>query len=165
MAALAKRKAIGTRLLKIDLDACPLVAIPARGPRLTIYHLPVQLRLVVLAPVGKEGDLNATAVEKYLDRVVPGLGDLAFHERPEIRVWPAQVSHHGFNAAFHRRTSKAARRGEPSRWVLVAGRAQLGRQTLMVGLGLWADQPNTIDRVTLEPHQWLDVLRLKQVEG
>jgi len=151
--------------LRIDLDACPLVAIPLHGPRLLIYHVPVQLRLVVLAPTGKDGDLDATAIEKYLDRVVPGLGNLTLHQRPLIRVWPAQVSHHGFIAAFHRRTTKAARRGEPSRWVLVAGRAQLGRQTLMIGLGLWAEQPNTIDRVNLEPHQWLDVLRLKQAEG
>jgi len=95
--------------------------------------------------------------------VVPGLGAAAQIDRPCVRVWPPQVSQHGFAAAFHRHTRKAADRGEPSRWVLLAGRAQAGRQPVMVGLGLWADEPTTLDRVNLEPHQWLDVLRLVPV--
>jgi hypothetical protein len=151
------------RELDIVLDECPLPVKPPGERRLTLYHLPVRVRLVVLAPVGKEGAVDATAVEQLLDRVIPGLGGVATTDRPRVRVWPAQMSHHGFSAAFHRHTPKAAQRGEPSRWVLVAGRAQVGRQAVMIGLGLWADEPNTIDRVTLEPHQWLDVLRLAPV--
>jgi hypothetical protein len=154
------------RELDIDLDACPLPVRPPGDRCLTVYHLPARLRLVVVAPAGREGDVDATAVEKLLDLVVPGLGQVAVEDRPRIRVWPAQLSHQGFSAAFYRHLRKAAGRGEPSRWVLVAGKAQVGRQPVMLGLGLWADQPNTIDRVTLgEPHQWLDVLRLKEREG
>jgi hypothetical protein len=48
--------------------------------------------------------------------------------------------------------------------VLLAGRAQLGKHPVMLGLGLWADEPNTIDRVNVEDHQWLDVLRLREAE-
>jgi hypothetical protein len=151
------------RELDIDLDECPLPTRPPGEKQLTVYHHPARLRLVVVAPVGREGDVDATAVEKLLDRVVPGLGAAAEADRPKVRVWPSQVSHHGFAAAFHRHTRKAAQRGEPSRWVLLAGRAQLGRQQLMVGLGLWADEPITIDRVNIQPHQWLDVLRLVPV--
>jgi hypothetical protein len=148
------------RELAIDLDECPLPTRPPGERRVTVYHQPVRLRLVVLAPVGRDGDVDATAVEKLLDKVVPGLGAAAQIDRPRVRVWPAQVSQHGFAAAFHRHTRKAARRDELSRWVLVAGRAQAGRQPVMLGLGLWADEPNTLDRVNLDPHQWLDVLRL-----
>jgi hypothetical protein len=148
------------RELAIDLDECPLPAGPPGERRLTLYHQPVRLRLVVVAPVGRDGDVGATAVERLLDKVIPGLGAAAQADRPQVRVWPAQVSQHGFTAAFHRHTRKAARRAELSRWVLVAGRAQAGRQPVMMGLGLWADEPNTIDRLTLEPHQWLDVLRV-----
>jgi hypothetical protein len=54
--------------------------------------------------------------------------------------------------------------GIASRWILVAGRTQLGRQPLLVGLALWADEPNLIGRLTLEPYQWLDVLRLRRVD-
>jgi hypothetical protein len=148
------------RELDINLDECPLPIRPEGERRLTVYHQPARLRLVVVAPVGREGNIDATAVEKLLDRVVPGLGAAAQNDRPRVRVWPAQMSHHGFTAAFHRHTRKAAGRGEASRWVLLAGRAQAGRQAVMVGLGLWADEPNTLDRVNLEQHQWLDVLRL-----
>ena len=149
--------------LDIDLDQCPLPTRPLGERQLTVYHQPARLRLVVVAAVGREGDIDATAVEKLLDRVVPGLGTAAQNDRPCVRVWPAQVSHHGFAAAFHRHTRKAADRDELSRWVLLAGRAQAGRQPVMVGLGLWADEPNALDRVNLEPHQWLDVLRLVPV--
>jgi hypothetical protein len=150
--------------LRIELDDCPLPVAPAGVRGLTLYHLPVRLRLVVLAPLGKEGQIDATAVEKLLDLVIPGLGGLAQRDRPRIRIWPAQMSQHGFHATFHRNTPKAAGRGESSRWVLVSGRIQAARQPILLGLGLWADQPNTLDRITLEPNQWLDVLRIRNPE-
>jgi hypothetical protein len=153
------------RDLHEDLSACPLPVLPPGDPYLTVYHLPVRLRLVVVAPAGKEADVDATAVEKLLDRVVPGLGTVAYHDRPRIRVWPPQFSHQGFAIAFFRRAERPEPEGQPSRWVLVAGRAQVGRQTVLVGLGLWADEPNAVGQVTLEPHQWLDVIRLKTGRG
>jgi hypothetical protein len=159
----AKGPGAWDRELDIDLDDCPLPTRPPGDRQLTVYHHPARLRLVVVAPVGREGEVDATAVEQLLDRVVPGLGAAAQADRPRVRVWPAQVSHQGFAAAFHRHTPKAAGRGEPSRWVMLAGRAQVGRQALMIGLGLWADEPITIDRVNVQPHQWLDVLRLVPV--
>jgi hypothetical protein len=67
-------------------------------------------------------------------------------------------------ADFHRCTVKHEAEGEPSRWVLVVGRAMLGRQPVLLGLGLWAGEANTVGRLTLEPHQWLDVLRLRTPE-
>jgi hypothetical protein len=33
-----------------------------------------------------------------------------------------------------------------------------------LGFGLWADEPNNLGRLTLQPHQWLDVIRLRAVE-
>jgi hypothetical protein len=153
------------RDLRLDLNECPLPVRPEGGRLLTVYHVPARLRLVVLAPGGKEVDVDATAVEKLLDRVVPGLGEMAARDRPRIRVWPPQLSHQGFLAAFQRHTVKPVAEGEPSRWVLVSGRALLGRQSLLLGLGLWADEPNALGRITLEPHQWLDVLRLRAAEG
>jgi hypothetical protein len=147
----------------IDLDDCPLPTRPPGERRLTVYHQPARLRLVVVAPVGRDGDIDATAVEAMLDKLVPGLGAVAQTDRPRVRVWPAQMSQQGFAAAFHRHTPKAAGRGEPSRWVLLAGKGQVGRQAVMVGLGLWSDEPNTIDRVNVGSHQWLDVLRLVPV--
>jgi hypothetical protein len=45
---------------------------------------------------------------------------------------------------------------------VVAGRVQLGKQQLLVGLALWADEAQVVERLTLEPHQWRDVLQLKE---
>jgi hypothetical protein len=40
----------------------------------------------------------------------------------------------------------------------------IARQPILLGLGLWADEPNTLGRLNLEPQQWLDVLRLRASE-
>ncbi len=127
------------RELRLDLADCPL---PTRGwgeRFVTVYHLPAQLRLVVVAPAGTGVEVDATAVEQLLDRIVPGLGAVAAHDRPRIRVWPAQLSSAGFGTVFHRCTLRPEPEGEPSRWVLLAGRAQVGRQPLLVVLGLWTE--------------------------
>jgi hypothetical protein len=149
------------RELRENLDECPLPTRPHGDRILYAYHLPVRLRLVIVAMPGKDKDVDATAVEKLLDRVVPGLGAMAARDRPRIRVWPQQLSQQGFVASFHRCTPKREPDGEPSRWLFLAGRALLGRQPLLLGLGLWSDEPSTIGRVNLEPQQWLDVLRLR----
>jgi hypothetical protein len=96
--------------------------------------------------------------------VVPGLGAVIAYDRPQISIWPAQLSTLGFTNAFHRCTPTGQAEGEPSQWVLVAGRAQGGGQSLFVGLGLWADRPTTLGRINVEPHEWLGVLRLTAAE-
>jgi hypothetical protein len=79
---------------------------------------------------------------------------------PEVRgLFPVEVCRPG-----DRCTVKCEPDDQPSRWVLVAGRALGGRQPVMLGLGLWAEQPSTVGRLNLEPHQWLDVLRLRPAE-
>jgi hypothetical protein len=147
-----------------ELIHCPMPEGHPGDRRLTVYHLPVRIRLVVVAPMGRESDLDATAVEHLLDQVVSGLSDVARRDRPKIRVWPPQLSHTGFATAFHRRMHKPEPDNFASRWVLVAGRAQMGRQPLLVGFAFWSDEANMVGRLTLEPHQWLDVLRLRKME-
>lgn len=152
------------RDLRENLDECPLPVRPPGSRGLYVYHLPVRLRLVIVAPAGKESDVDATAVEKLLDRIVPGLGNVARNDRPCIRVWPPQLSQQGFLVLFHRCTATPEGEGEPSRWVFVAGRVVVSKQPVLVGLGLWADEPNAVGRVNLEARQWLDVLRLRALE-
>ena len=48
---------------------------------------------------------------------------------------------------------------------VIRGIRQAGRQPVLLGLGLWTDEPNTIGRVNLGPQQWLDVLRLRVRES
>jgi hypothetical protein len=149
--------------LREDLSSYPVPPALAGKQRLTVYHVPVRIRLVVLAPAGKETIIEASQAEALLNRVIPGLGNLANHDRPRVRVWPPQMSQQGFSTAFFRHTLTPQREGQPSPWVLVAGRSQFNQPTLLLGLALWADEPNNLGRVSLEPHQWLDVLRIKEV--
>src|SRR5262249_40452330 len=143
----------------------PLPVRPPGDVVLTVYHVPVRVRLVVVAPAGKTAGIDATAVEQVLDYVLPGLSGVTRHDRPRVRVWPPQLSHQGVSNLFHRCTHGRGREGWPSGGVLRAGRAQVGRLPLLLGLGLWAEEPNSIGRLVLEPHQWLDVLRLHSRSG
>jgi hypothetical protein len=140
-------------------------ALPAAVRRLSLYHLPVRLRLVVLAAIGTEAGVEEDAALQLLDRILPGLRAVAAQEQPRIRVWPSQVSQQGFMIAFHRRTQRPQADGEASNWVLAAGRAQAGRQALLLGLALWTDEPTTMGRLAIDTYQWLDVLRIKTAEG
>src|SRR5258708_3264210 len=55
-----------------DLSDAPLPTGEPGDRRLTVYHVPVRMRLVVVAPLGREMEVNASAVEKTLDQIVPG---------------------------------------------------------------------------------------------
>jgi hypothetical protein len=159
-----KRKAAPedwAKKLREDLSTYPPPAGPPGKNRLTVYHVPVRIRLVVLAPAGKETEIDSSQAEALLNRVIPGLGNVAAHDRPRVRVWPPQLSQQGFVTAFFRHTITGTKEGQPSPWVLVAGRSQFSSPALLLGLALWADQPNNLGHVSLEPHQWLDVLRIK----
>ncbi len=146
-----------------DLTDFPLPVTPPEDYRVTVYQVPALLRLVILAPAGSGQRIEADAAGKFLDRIVPGLEAVVKQDRPRIKIWPAQLSHQGFGAYFHRSMLTSEREGNPSNWALIAGRAKVGGQPVLVGLGLWTDEPNSIGRVTLEPHQWRDVLRLRTV--
>ena len=147
---------------RINLDDCPLPPRPPGDRRLYVYHLPVRVRLVVLAFAGTDVEVEPAAVGAFLDHVVPDMRDQADWDCPRVQVWPRQLSREGFANAFHRRTLRKGADGTPSRWILLAGKVQLGPQTLLVGLGLWTDEPSTIGRLTLEQHQWLDVVRIRR---
>jgi len=81
-----------------------------------------------------------------------------------VRIWPKQLSYEGFTNSFHKHTPIPGGEREASRWVLVAGRAKLGGQSVLVGLGLQAAKPTTVGRKTLQPHEWPTVLRIRERE-
>jgi hypothetical protein len=143
-----------------DLAQYPPPLPPPDPRRLTLYHLPVRLRLVVLAPVGTEANIDPNTVDQLLDSVVPGVGAMAVRDHARVRIWPPQPSQQGFMAAFHRRTPRPEAPGRASHWILAAGRAHAGRQAVLLGLALWTEEPTNIGRVVLDQYQWLDVLRI-----
>jgi hypothetical protein len=148
----------------IELESCPLPP-PAMGRgRLTVFNVPARLRLVVVAPVGRDHQITEAMATRLLDHVVPGLWAVAETDRPLIRIWPPQLSHEGFSNTFHRCTAKPEPENAPSRWVLLAGRAMVGKQPVLLGLGAWADQPNVIGRKILDPEDWLGRIRPNVIE-
>jgi len=151
--------------LREDLSDYPPPPGAPGKQRLTVYHVPVRVRLVVLAPAGKELEIEASQAGDLLNRVIPGLGSVAAHDRPRIRIWPPQLSQQGFATAFFRHTITGTKEGQPSPWILVAGRSQFTQPTVLLGFALWAEEPTNLGRLSLEPHQWLDVLRIKEILG
>ena len=150
-----------------DLDARlleNLAEYPAPGPpgprRLTVEGLPVRLRLVVAAPIGKGSALTAEQVEALLDQVVYGLGTVAQYDRPRVRAWPPRLSNAGFGPTFQRLARRPEPPGQASLWVHVAGQARVGTRMVLLGLAMLADDEVHIGRINLEPKHWPDVLRI-----
>lgn len=143
-----------------DLESCPLANGP---PCLWVYHVPVKLRLIVLAPQGTGAEIDPDEVYKILDCVVPGLGRVIKRDRPRVSLWGGHLSTMGFTNSFHRCTPTGAREQEPSKWIMLAGPARGGGYQVFLGLGLWSETETTLSRKNLEPVQWLDILRLAPV--
>jgi hypothetical protein len=131
------------------------------GPqRLFLYGQPLRLRLVVLAPLGKRALSADGAVEPLLNRVLPGLGDIARQDRPRVRMWPPQLSQQGFALTFFRLTHRPEQAGKPSPWILIAGPVRAGGQQFLLGLALCADEPTDRGNLSLQAHQWIEVFRV-----
>jgi hypothetical protein len=148
--------------LREDLTSYPPPPGPPGKQRVTIYHVPARLRLVVLAPAGKEAAIDINQAHELLNRVLPGLGSNAAVDQPRIRIWPPHLSQQGFATAFFRHTITGGKEGQASPWILVAGRPQFHQPAILLGLAFSADEPNNLGRLSLEPHQWLDVLRIRE---
>ena len=150
----------GDRLRENLADYPPPTGSP--GPRrLLIEGWPARIRLVVIAPVGKENPIAVSDVAPILDQMFRGLGEVLKNDQPLIRIWPPQLSSQGFAPTFHRLVHKPEPEGQPSHWVLVAGQTPSRPRPLLLGLALWADEANTLGRLTLEPGQWLGVLSVR----
>lgn len=136
---------------------------PPAGPgplRLLLRGQPSRLRLVVLAPLGKQPLPANGAMEPLLDLVLRGLGDIARQDRPRIRVWPAQLSHHGFAPKFFRLTQRPEPVGKPSPWILTAGPVRAGERQFLLGLALYGDSSTGPDNFMVQGHEWSEILRV-----
>jgi hypothetical protein len=140
-----------------------LIPPPLHAPgekQFALYHVPARLRLVVAAPAGTDKFLDEKKVKKELERLWPGVREILSVDKPRVRIWPAQLSQQGFALAFYRHLRRPEPEAKASPWVSVAGKVQSEGETLLLGLVLWTDEKTTLGQLTLEPHQWRDVLRL-----
>ncbi len=147
--------------LEEDLSTYPPLKSGGGDRRLLVEGVPVRLRLVVLAPAGKQSEIDQEQVEATLEKMLPGLGQICKYDKPRVRIWPMQLSYQGFTKHFHRNTLVPEAEGELSPWVVVAGRAKLGTNQVMVGFALQALKPTTVGRLTIEAHEWESKLRVR----
>ena len=116
-----------------DLSQYPPAPDDAGPRRLAVHGRPVRLRLVVVAPAGKQAFAGDGEVESLLDGVLRGLGQVARQDRPRIRIWPPQLSQQGFAPTFFRlmRCPDPAVRRRTGSW-------QRGRRGPAAGRSCWA---------------------------
>jgi hypothetical protein len=139
---------------------------PVSGRRLTVNDVPVRLRLVVVAPTGKQqAPIAPDDVPELLDDVRHGLGQFVMADKPRIRVWSPQLSVAGFAPTFHRLVESPDAGREKSRWVKLAGPARTGQRPILLGLAVLADEPMKLGDVPVETTEWAELLRIERASG
>ncbi len=129
--------------------------------RCQLYFLnePVRVRLVILAPLGRQG--LPENPEAHLEKSLRGLGRVLAQDKPAWRTWPAQLSAKGFMPQFLRFVHLPTKEHQPTPWQLVCGQIKLGGQMVAIGLVLLADEAIHRELRQVEPHQWGEQLRVE----
>lgn len=136
---------------------------PVSVPRLTVNGTPARVRLVVVAPTGKQqAAITPDDVPDLLDDIHRGLGAYMKADRPRVRVWPPQLSVAGFAPTFHRLVASPDAGRDRSRWVKLAGPARTGKRPVLLGLVLLADEPVKLGDVVVETTEWGELLRVER---
>ena len=148
-----------------DLSRLPPPLLPPCERQFAIYHVPARVRLVVAAAAGAGRDLDEKRVKKHLERIWPGVREVLIADKPQVRIWPPQLSQQGFAMSFHRHLLRPESPAQASPWTSVSGKIQFEGETLMLGLVLLTGEKTTFGQLTLEPHQWRDVIRLGPAAG
>jgi hypothetical protein len=133
---------------------------PAGSAHLRVEGRPARLRLVIVAPVGKDAAIDVATVENQLDQIVYGLGKVAKRDHPRIKVWPPQLSNKGFTLTFVRMMVRPEPMGRPSRWILVAGPTLPRPRPLMLGLVVQTEEPSSVGHISVTAEQWTSVVQM-----
>jgi len=154
--------------LLIDVAALPDQEVgppgpPPGGQQLEIYHVPVRIAVLVLAPVGRDATLpGREKLPELLDQLTPNLMTVLDRQQPVYRQWPAQLSSQGFVRRFFRHVLLPGEHGKGTPWCVVAGRLAADSRAILVGMVLRAETPNSLSQIEIHREsQWLDVLRVR----
>jgi len=149
--------------LAIDVAALPLGPPPKEGPQLEFYGTPVRLAALVLAPVGRSGEIPAPLdLASTLENLIPGFQEIVSLHEPQVVLWPHQLSSQGFLQAFFNLAALPGDHGKGTPWCSAAGKFEGGGQQYLAGLICCAAGPNSLGEMTIDkPGQWLSVLRVR----
>ncbi len=135
---------------------------PAGMRELQFYNIPVRLAAIVIAPVGRDrATPHHEDAEQLLESIVPGIDEVIRSHRPEIRVWPAQLSVQGFTQAFFNHVALPGQQGKGTPWCSLAGKFMTHGHAFVAGLVFRSEKANGVGQVAVRHEaQWLDMLRL-----
>jgi len=158
------RKPMATPLPDIDL-----ASISQEGPdiyadpRMEFFGIPVKLAMLVVAPSGStQVAPSEEALAEFLDGMVPGLQEVYYRDRPEVRRWPAQLSASGFVQSFFNKLALPSQ-GKGTPWSGVAGRFEVDGHPLLLAILCRAAEPNSTGQVIAEHEgQWRDTIRIRR---
>lgn len=158
-----RRKSTG-RKKPVALNTVNLGEIPRSGAsqgnrNLTVRQMPARLRAVVLAPAGSDaGELHRGMAEAVLDQAVPGLGDIADHDNPQVTLWPRQYSLDGFQQAFFSHVTRPDGDHKRSPFVLLAGPITMGRFSIHAGLALECAETCALGNIRVGKDKWAEAV-------
>ena len=134
---------------------------------LEVYCVPLRLAVLVLAPAGRGNRLPAAArIPAVIETLIPGLATIYQVHAPLLRLWPAQLSSHGFTNSFFSNVKLPGDHGKGTRWSSVAGKFAPFDHQYLIGMLCVADSENGLGELTIEhPGQWLDIVRVKRRES
>lgn len=158
-------EAAGEDSLAIDIATLPGGA-PPPDAQLEIYNLPMRLVLLVLAPVGRAGEIPPNEkMPQIVDAVAPNLMQILAAHQPEFRRWPPQLSSQGFANMFFKNVPLPGDAGKGTPWCSLAGRIDTPLGPFLAGVVCCCENPNSLGQIAIErPGQWLDVVRVKTGE-
>jgi hypothetical protein len=149
--------------LSVDVSALADRGPAPGGPQLTFYGTPVRLAVLVLAPVGREGELPpADELPRVLEELLPNLNAVLARDAPIFRRWPAQLSSQGFLHSFFHHLALPGHRGKNTPWCSVAGKFTAAGTQYLVGMVCCSEKPNGFSQVVVDHEgRWLDVVRVR----
>ncbi len=149
--------------LSIDVTQLAEAGPSQTGPGLELYHVPMRLAALVIAPTGRGSDPpDEQRLPGIVDQLVPGFGSVLLAHDPVVRVWPAQLSSQGFANTFFSRARLPGDQGKATPWCAVAGRFEAHGQKYLAGLVLRAAAVNNLSHVVVErDSQWMDLMRVR----
>jgi hypothetical protein len=150
--------------LRLDVSSLAGEGPPSGKPYLEFYSVPVRLAAIVLAPVGREGQLPRNEdLPLVMEAILPGLMKVLTAHQPQFLRWPSQLSTQGFAQAFFNKVPLPGDRGRGTPWCSIAGKVELPTGQFLVGLVCRSADANSLSEVTTRHAAgWPDVIRVKE---
>lgn len=151
-----------TPLKQIDFETLDEEGPNGLSPQLTLYHQPVRLALIAIAPVGRDQSLPPVEeMPEVVDALVPGMMQVLNAHRPTYQPWPSQLSVSGFHRLFAKYVTLPGHHGKGTCWASVTGPFEYEQHRYLAAVVVRFAKPNSFGELEVQhPGQWLDLLRI-----